>query len=132
MEEPLFAELRSKQQLGYDVQLNRKFLAGVHGLSFTIQSSDHSPVYLQKQLFQFIDDFYYNLFDREKFEKFKSGTIQRKKMGYRNLAEEHKYLFEILSNFDHKGSQISWNRTEREVKLLEEVCTYEEVKKFYE
>jgi len=75
MEEPLFAELRSKQQLGYDVQMNRKFLSGVHGLSFNIQSSEHSPVYLQKQLFQFIDDFYFNLFDREKFEKFKSGTI---------------------------------------------------------
>ena len=48
-------------------------------------------------------------------------------MGYKNLEEETDYLFEILSTFDHESSEISWNQTEREAKMLEEECTYEEV-----
>ena len=78
IEEKMFDELRSKQQLGYNVQCTRKKLAGVYGMDFIIQSAEHSPIYLEAQLISFLDTFYHEIFTVEEFETYKQGVIDRK------------------------------------------------------
>ena len=67
----MFEELRTKQQLGYKVQVNRKTLAGIQGIAFVVQSAEYSPIQLETEILHFLDTFYHEYFDKEKFETYK-------------------------------------------------------------
>lgn len=46
LEENMFDALRNKQQLGYYVSASQRYIRGVSGLLFTIESSVYTPIEL--------------------------------------------------------------------------------------
>ncbi|MCL7024740.1 hypothetical protein MKW94_013598 [Papaver nudicaule] len=80
IEEPLFDQLRTKEQLGYTVQCSPRVTYRVLGFCFVVQSSKYNPVYLQGRIDTFIDSLQELLeeLDDESFENYKSGLIAKK------------------------------------------------------
>ncbi|KAK8601376.1 hypothetical protein V6N13_058910 [Hibiscus sabdariffa] len=79
VEEPLFNQLRTKEQLGYVVQCSPRVTYRVHGFCFYIQSSKYSPVYLQERTDNFInglEEFLEGL-DDESFQSYRSGLTAK-------------------------------------------------------
>ncbi|CAN6981461.1 unnamed protein product, partial [Brassica rapa subsp. trilocularis] len=56
IEEPLFNQLRTKEQLGYVVECGPRFTYRVHGFCFCVQSSKYGPVHLFGRIDNFIKD----------------------------------------------------------------------------
>ncbi|MBA0644564.1 hypothetical protein Goklo_028707 [Gossypium klotzschianum] len=79
VEEPLFNQLRTKEQLGYVVECSPRVTYRVYGFWFCIQSSKYSPVYLQERTDNFINslaDLLASL-DDESFESYRSGLTAK-------------------------------------------------------
>lgn len=55
VKEPLFNQLRTKEQLGYVVDCSSRVTIRVLGFCFHIQSSEYNPVYLQGRVDNFIN-----------------------------------------------------------------------------
>ncbi|KAE9594482.1 putative insulysin [Lupinus albus] len=79
VEEPLFNQLRTKEQLGYVVQCSPRITYRVFGFCFCIQSSEYNPVYLQARVDNFIDGLEELLdgLDEDSFENYKSGLMAK-------------------------------------------------------
>ncbi|XP_019418987.1 PREDICTED: nardilysin-like [Lupinus angustifolius] len=79
VEEPLFNQLRTKEQLGYVVQCSPRITYRVFGFCFCIQSSEYNPVYLQTRVDNFIDGLEELLdgLDGDSFENYKSGLMAK-------------------------------------------------------
>ncbi|KAK9065982.1 hypothetical protein SSX86_015384 [Deinandra increscens subsp. villosa] len=79
VEEPLFNQLRTKEQLGYVVDCSPRVTYRILGFCFRVQSSEYSPVYLQGRIDNFIDgmDSLLKELDDESFQNFKSGLIAK-------------------------------------------------------
>ena len=45
IEDEMYAQLRGIEQLGYNVQVNRRNNGGISGMSLVVQSSEYDPVY---------------------------------------------------------------------------------------
>ena len=43
---------------------------GIHGISFSVQSAEYSPVFLEAKIIGFIDHFYHNLLTHKLFYNF--------------------------------------------------------------
>lgn len=67
-----------------------------------IQSAEYSPVQLEAEILHFIDTFYHEYFDAEKFETYKEGVIARKMNGYKSMEDESANYFKMLSYFTHQ------------------------------
>ncbi|XP_065881361.1 nardilysin-like [Euphorbia lathyris] len=77
--EPLFNQLRTKEQLGYVVECSPRVTYGVYGFCFCVQSSKYSPIYLQGRIENFInslEDLLEGL-DEASFENYKSGLMAK-------------------------------------------------------
>nr|XP_043636150.1 nardilysin-like isoform X2 [Erigeron canadensis] len=79
VEEPLFNQLRTKEQLGYVVNCSPRVTYRILGFCFQVQSSEYSPVYLQGRIDNFINDMEGLLseLDDESFQSYKSGLIAK-------------------------------------------------------
>jgi nardilysin len=55
--EKMFDQLRNKEQYGYSVSCQQRDTRGVLGMTFTIQSAEHSPRKCEQRIYQFIRDF---------------------------------------------------------------------------
>ncbi|KAF2589374.1 hypothetical protein F2Q70_00038058 [Brassica cretica] len=79
IEEPLFNQLRTKEQLGYVVECGPRLTYRVHGFCFCVQSSKYGPVHLLGRIDNFIKDIEGMLeqLDEESFEDYRSGLIGR-------------------------------------------------------
>ncbi|CAK9143283.1 unnamed protein product [Ilex paraguariensis] len=79
VEEPLFNQLRTKEQLGYVVDCSPRVTYRILGFCFRVQSSEYNPVYLQKRIDNFIHGLEEMLggLDDESFENYKSGLIAK-------------------------------------------------------
>ncbi|GAV58620.1 Peptidase_M16 domain-containing protein/Peptidase_M16_C domain-containing protein [Cephalotus follicularis] len=79
VEEPLFNQLRTKEQLGYVVQCSPRVTYRIYGYCFCVQSSKYSPVYLQERVENFIKGLKEMLegLDDESFGNYRSGLIAR-------------------------------------------------------
>ncbi|KAL0884547.1 hypothetical protein Bca101_008528 [Brassica carinata] len=79
VEEPLFNQLRTKEQLGYVVECGPRLTYCVHGFCFCVQSSKYGPVHLLGRVDNFIKDIEALLeqLDEESFEDYRSGVIAR-------------------------------------------------------
>ncbi|WZZ11527.1 hypothetical protein YC2023_097448 [Brassica napus] len=77
IEEPLFNQLRTKEQLGYVVECGPRLTYRVHGFCFCVQSSKYGPVHLLGRIDNFIKDIEGMLeqLDEESFEDYRSGLI---------------------------------------------------------
>ncbi|KAK4492122.1 hypothetical protein RD792_002919 [Penstemon davidsonii] len=77
VEEPLYNQLRTKEQLGYVVDSSTRVTYRVLGFCFRVQSSEYNPVYLQGRIDNFINGFeeLLNGLDQESFENYKNGLV---------------------------------------------------------
>ena len=62
--------------------------AGIYGLSFVIQSAEYSPVYLEAKILEFLDAFYSEEMNKDAFDQWKKGTLDRQKAGYNGMHDE--------------------------------------------
>ena len=67
LDEEIYSELRSKEQLGYLVGCMRKNSGGINGITFVIQTSSHDPRYCISKILEFLDTFYHQGFTEELF-----------------------------------------------------------------
>ncbi|XP_062171748.1 nardilysin-like [Alnus glutinosa] len=79
VEEPLFNQLRTKEQLGYVVECSPRVTYRVFGFCFIVQSSEYSPIYLQGRIDNFINGLEELLdkLDDESFENYRSGLMAK-------------------------------------------------------
>ncbi|KAJ4834406.1 hypothetical protein Tsubulata_007349 [Turnera subulata] len=79
VEEPLFNQLRTKEQLGYVVECSPRVTFRVYGFCFCLQSSKYTPVYLQGRTESFINglDELLEGLDDASFENYKSGLMAK-------------------------------------------------------
>ena len=130
--EKMFDQLRTKEQLGYNVSVDYKSTCGIYGMAFVVQSADYSPIYLQKKVLDYIDTFYNEVYTEEMFNEYKKGVLDCKKQGSSDLDDEAQKLCNRMTDFSRaEFAKIEWNQNEKEIEYMENHCTYEEVRKFY-
>eukprot|EP00746_Dinoflagellata_sp_MGD_P012346 gnl/MRDRNA2_/MRDRNA2_126298_c0_seq1.p1 gnl/MRDRNA2_/MRDRNA2_126298_c0~~gnl/MRDRNA2_/MRDRNA2_126298_c0_seq1.p1 ORF type:complete len:452 (+),score=88.66 gnl/MRDRNA2_/MRDRNA2_126298_c0_seq1:90-1358(+) len=88
MYEPLFDELRTKQQLGYSVSCGARESVHVCGLSITVQSATHAPAEILKLIDSFLSDWRTKLesMEQSKFEAQRYALAAAKLEPIRSLA----------------------------------------------
>ena len=127
----MYKQLRTIEQLGYNVSCQRKSTGGVVGIAFIVQSAVHDPIYCQGKIIEFLDDFYHDKFNEEMFNKYKAGVIARKTRGYASMRDEAEDVFLRMVNFRQEPlPEPDWDRREMEVGILKHL-TFGEVKKYY-
>lgn len=113
-----FNQLRTVEQLGYDVQLQKTSTRGVQGVQMTIQSTVKDPKWLDSRVESFLSllrDDLLKMTDEEFKEKVKA-LIKMKTEKHKNLDEEWDFYFqEIFSG------TLVFNRVEIEVSALEAI-----------
>ncbi|KAA8543659.1 hypothetical protein F0562_021595 [Nyssa sinensis] len=79
VEEPLFNQLRTKEQLGYVVDCSPRVTYRILGFCFRVQSSEYNPVYLLGRIDDFINGLKKLLdeLDDESFENYRNGLIAK-------------------------------------------------------
>jgi len=79
VEEPLFNQLRTKEQLGYVVECSPRVTYRAFGFCFIVQSSEYSPIYLQGRIDNFINGLEELLdkLDDDSFENYRSGLMAK-------------------------------------------------------
>ncbi|PRQ34797.1 putative insulysin [Rosa chinensis] len=79
VQEPLFNQLRTKEQLGYVVLCGQNCTCNVFGFYFCVQSSEYNPIHLQGRLDNFIDGLEELLegLDDDSFENYKGGLMAK-------------------------------------------------------
>ena len=125
--EDFFDELRTNQQLGYNVTLSSHLICQIESITFSVQSTEKSPEYILKKINEFIYDGIDVLVEMEDetFVEYKDSVINdlmQKDLifydeAYRNLNEIKKRTY-------------VYNRREIKIKLLESI-TKEDVLEFY-
>ncbi|XP_051113236.1 nardilysin-like isoform X2 [Andrographis paniculata] len=77
VEEPLFNQLRTKEQLGYVVECSLRVTYRILGFCFVVQSSEYSPIYLHGRLEDFINGLQKTLedLDQDSFENYRNGLM---------------------------------------------------------
>ncbi|KAA0033496.1 nardilysin-like [Cucumis melo var. makuwa] len=77
IDEPLFNQLRTKEQLGYVVECSPRVTYRIYGFCFSVQSSEYSPIFLQERFENFITGLQELLLDLDEasFENYKNGLI---------------------------------------------------------
>lgn len=104
--EPVFDQLRTKQQLGYIVSSVMLTRTGIMGLRIHIQS-ERSPIYLEERVDEFLTGFEDILtkMPETDFEKKKNGLIMKKLEKSKNLAEETAWLWSAIDSGYHDFSR---------------------------
>ena len=96
-----------------------------------MQSAEYSPQVLQIRLLEFIDNFYNQIFDKETFNKYKNGVLNRIKAGYSGLEHESDGLHARLLHFSLDPCEfIDWDRRQVEIDAISKI-SFEEMKDFY-
>ncbi|XP_062015167.1 nardilysin-like [Rosa rugosa] len=79
VEEPLFNQLRTKEQLGYTVHCGPRVTCNIFGFYFCVQSAEYNPIYLQGRVENFINSLEELLqgLDDDSFEDYRAGLIAK-------------------------------------------------------
>ncbi|XP_010457845.1 PREDICTED: nardilysin-like isoform X1 [Camelina sativa] len=123
IEEPLFNQLRTKEQLGYVVQCAPRLTYRVHGFCFSVQSSKYGPVHLLGRVDNFIKEIEGLLeqLDEESFEDYRSGVIARLLEKDPSLLSETNELWSqivdkrYMFDFSHKVAEELRNIQKKDV-----------------
>ena len=127
MNERMFDELRTKQQLGYSVGVGHRKTCGVYGIKLYVQSAEHSPIFLEAKILEFIDNFYFDMLKPESFENYRRGTLNFMKTGFRGIQDEAQYLYERLTHFSlDPGRECGWDDKQEEINFIEKI-TFDEI-----
>ncbi|MBA0708114.1 hypothetical protein Golax_020100, partial [Gossypium laxum] len=130
VEEPLFNQLRTKEQLGYVVQCSPRVTYRVYGFCFCIQSSKYSPVYLQERTDNFINSLADLLagLDDESFENYRSGlTAKLLEKDPSLLYETNRLWNQIIDNrymFDFSKAEAEELRSIQKADIVNWYKTY--------
>lgn len=129
VEEPVFDQLRTKEQLGYVVECSPRITYRVHGFCFCVQSSKFNPIYLQGRIENFINGLekLLNGLDDESYENYKSGLIakllekdpslQYETNRYWGQIVDKRYMFDLSAKIAeevktiYKSDVIKWYKT---------------------
>ncbi|KAM5572813.1 nardilysin-like [Rosa sericea] len=127
VKEPLYDQLRTKEQLGYVVWCGLREIRRVYGFVFCVQSSEYNPIYLQGRVDNFIngvDQLLHGL-DDDSFQNYKDGLMANLLERDETLARETSRLWEEITN-----KRYTYDRPE---KVAEEVRSLqkEDVINFY-
>jgi len=113
MGNPFFAELRTKQQLGYIVQGGVSNKEGVRSLVFTAQSSVADAPYLTEKIFEFTDAFSLAGISEEQIKGYISGLVSKK------LESDKKLTTEAGRNWGEiVVGQYAWKRRQEEAAAM--------------
>ncbi|KAL5720801.1 nardilysin [Ranunculus cassubicifolius] len=125
--EPLFDQLRTKEQLGYVVQCSVRVTYRVLGFCFSVQSSKYNPVHLHSRIDNFINGLQNLLdeLDEESFENYRSGLIAKKLEKDPSLSDETSHLWGQIVD-----KRYLFDMSEKEVEELKSI-TKNEVVEFY-
>lgn len=91
MYEPLFDQLRTKEQIGYDVSVGARWTHCVLGMSFKVTTSSQSAEEVVARLDRFLTEFRLDLINLENetvFQEHKIGLAKTKLHMYNSLDEE--------------------------------------------
>ncbi|XP_009594332.1 nardilysin-like [Nicotiana tabacum] len=130
VEEPLFNQLRTKEQLGYVVDCSARVTYRIMGFCFRVQSSDYDPVYLQGRIDNFIDGVKELLdgLDDKSFESYRSGLIAKLLEKDPSLAYETNRLWGQITDkrymFDMSEKEAEELRSIQKSDLVEWYHTY--------
>ncbi|CAD7966206.1 unnamed protein product [Amoebophrya sp. A25] len=89
--QPFFADLRTKQQLGYLVSARADFVNGMTGLAFRVQSSNTKCHDLEQKIATFFENFEKDILLQKttaEFEEFKRGVVSKLQERPKKLAQE--------------------------------------------
>ncbi|KDP45687.1 hypothetical protein JCGZ_17294 [Jatropha curcas] len=129
VEEPLFNQLRTKEQLGYVVECSPRVTYRIYGFCFCVQSSKYNPIYLQGRIDNFISDLDKLLegLDDTSFENYRNGlmakllekdpSLQYETNRLWNQIVDKRYMFDFSQKEAeevqklHKDDVISWYKT---------------------
>lgn len=120
MEEPLFDQLRTKQQLGYSVSCRPRDTFGVAGFSITVctQANKYTTDHVDERIEQFLISFDTKLRETtdEEFESVVESLIETKSCADIHLKEEvDRNWNEILK------SEYAFDKLEREIEILKTI-----------
>jgi insulysin len=106
MNESFFNIMRTKEQLGYNVQCGTWVEAPTIGLRFQIQSFRH-PDFLEARIDAFIDSYLDTLrgMPLDEFEEHKRGAVARKREKLMNMNEERARFWTHIVNEDLEFEQ---------------------------
>ena len=127
--EDFYDELRTEQQIGYDVSIIIFPLFKIYGLNCYIQSTKFSPKEIQNKLNKFFIDFSLDdeeKFSQEDFESYKLSLINILKEKDLNLSNEFERNFHEISEREYL-----FNKSEKMIKCLENEINKEDVVKFF-
>lgn len=129
VDEPLFNQLRTKEQLGYVVECSPRITYRVFGFCFCVQSSEYSPIYLQERVDNFINGLEELLegLDDDSFKNYKGGLMAKllekdPSLSYEtnrlwNQIVDKRYIFDLSKKEAEelesirKSDVINWYRT---------------------
>ncbi|KAF6164746.1 hypothetical protein GIB67_040998 [Kingdonia uniflora] len=116
--EPFFDQLRTKEQLGYQVSCGGSTMRRILGYSFCVQSSEYNPMYLHRRVNKFIGSLEELLegLDEESFEKYRSGLIAGKVVKFPSQSCEASYLWSQISSKRYCFKM--WEKEAEEVKTI--------------
>jgi len=126
--EPLFDQLRTKEQIGYDVSVGARWTHGVLGMSFKVTTSSCSAEEVTGRLDRFLVEFRPDLLNMENevFREHVIGLAKNKLHMYNSLEEECGTLWgEIIE------SRYDWEAHRDEAVYLKSV-TKDEVTAAYD
>ena len=127
--EDFYDELRTEQQIGYDVSLIIFSLFKIYGINCYIQSTKFSPKEIQDKINKFFVDFSLNddeKFSVEDFESYKISVINILKEKDLNLGEEFEKNFKEISEREYL-----FDKNEKMIKCLENEIKKEDVVNFF-
>jgi len=128
MYEPMYAEIRTKDQFGYDVSCDSRWTNGVIGIHFCVVSAVKTVQEIQDRIERFLIEFRQSLVDMndETFMGHMVGLAKEKLNMFNSLSEATSSLWDEI-----RDCRYLWEATREEVLCLKSI-TKEETLKAYD
>eukprot|EP01084_Bolivina_argentea_P301030 519225_1 len=135
LSEPFYDCLRTKQQLGYEVNVTYETVTNIPFIKFQIISSQYNPHYLTLQILKFINITFYNqyichIFEKDNNKIFKDkidSAIRGRKIECSTLSSRHNMYWNEIFTYN----TYEYNAKLNEIKTLKN-AKYTQIKQIYE
>jgi insulysin len=118
LSDPFFDSLRTNEQLGYIVRCGILMVSNTINISFIVQSSVKSPIYIQNKIDEFIKS-YYKILEKMKnkeFMEYIESAIDTNKMKYISLEEEF-----FFNKKEIELETFLFNRKQKNIKCIQKI-----------
>ncbi len=129
MYEPMYAEIRTKDQFGYDVSCDSRWTNGVIGIHFCVVSAIKTVQEIQDRIERFLTEFRQTLVDmsNETFMGHMVGLANEKLNMFNSLSESTSSLWDEI-----RDGRYLWEADREEVLCLKTITKEETLKAFDE